>query len=149
MFIPITTARRQVTMKHRNVVYHIPHWDCPNANVGQIGRQLSVRAKEHKGAVRRQDEDSLLTLQCLTTGCAFDRDRASVIGKGTTRHTGLWNTTSTCGNQCVTLDPCCRALRDYWQQRRQVHSPISKNSNASAETHTHHPLPLSPMFLST
>ncbi len=52
---------------------------------------------EHKGAVRRQDENSLLPLHCLTTGHAFDWDRESVIGKGTTKHTRgfieAWNTT--------------------------------------------------------
>ncbi len=45
-------------------------------------------------------------------------NRASVVGKGTTKHTRdfieAWNATSTCVNQCVTLDPGYRALRDYW-----------------------------------
>ncbi len=97
--------------EQRNVVYHIPCSDCPNAYVGQTGR-----VKEHKGAVRRQDENSLLALNCLMTGNAFDWDRASVIGKGTTKHTRdfieAWNTTSTCDNQCVTLGPDYRALPD-------------------------------------
>ncbi len=78
--------------------------------------ELSTRVKEHKGAVRRQDENSLLALHCLTTGHAFDWDRASIIGKGTTKHTHdcieAWNTTSTCVNQNITLDPDNRALRD-------------------------------------
>ncbi len=82
--------------------------------MGQIGRKLSTRVKEHEGAVRRQDENSLLALHCLTTGHAFDWDRATVIGKGTTRHTRnfieAWNTTSTYANQCVALDPGYRAL---------------------------------------
>ncbi len=47
------------TLKQRDAVYHIPSSDCPNAYVGQTGRQLLARAKEHKGAVRRQDENSL------------------------------------------------------------------------------------------
>ncbi len=49
--------------------------------------ELSTRDKEHNGAVRRQDENSLLALYCLTTSHAFDWDRASVIGKGDTKHT--------------------------------------------------------------
>ncbi len=40
-----------------------------------------ARVKEHKGAVRRQDENSLLALHCLTTDHAFDWDRASVHWK--------------------------------------------------------------------
>ncbi len=31
-----------------------------------------------------------------------------------------WNTTSTYGNQCVTLDRGYRALRGYWWRRRQL-----------------------------
>ncbi len=97
------------TSKQRNVVCHIPCSDCPNAYVGQFGRQLSTRVKEHKVAVRRQDENIQLSLYCLTTSHAFDWGRASAIGKGTTKHTRdfteAWNTTSRCVNQCVTLDP--------------------------------------------
>ncbi len=44
------------TPEQRNVVHHIPCSDRPNAYVDQTGRQLSTRVKEHKGAVRRQDE---------------------------------------------------------------------------------------------
>ncbi len=54
---------------------------CPDC---QIGRHFSTRVKDHKGAVRRQVENLLLALHCLTTGHAFDWDRASAIGKGTT-----------------------------------------------------------------
>ncbi len=90
----------------------------PNAYVGQTGRQLSTRVKEQKVAVRRQDEKSLLALHCLTAGHAFDQDRASVTGRGTTKHTRVgtetWNTTFTCANQCKTLYLGYRALRDYW-----------------------------------
>ncbi len=49
--------------------------------MGQTCRQLSTRVKEPEGAVRRQDENSLLALHCLTTGHAFDWDRAFIIGK--------------------------------------------------------------------
>ncbi len=100
------------TPKQWNVVCHIPCSDCPT------GRQLSTRVKEHNGIVRRQDEHCPLALHCLTTDHAFDWGRASVIGKETTELTRdfieAWNTTSTCVNHCVALDPGYRALRDYW-----------------------------------
>ncbi len=64
------------TPEQRNVVYHVPCADCPNAYVGQTGRQLSTRVKEPNGAVRRQDKNSLLALHCP----AFDWDRASYRG---------------------------------------------------------------------
>ncbi len=62
------------TPEQRNVVYNMPCSECPNAYVGQTGQQLSTRVKQHKGAVRRQDENSLLALHCPTTGHAFDWD---------------------------------------------------------------------------
>ncbi len=35
----------------------------PKRFVGQTGRQLYIRVKEHKGAVSLQDENSLLALR--------------------------------------------------------------------------------------
>ncbi len=134
----------------RNAAYHIPGSDGPTAYVGQTRRQLSTRVKEHKGAVRRQDENFLLALHCLTTGHASDWDRASVIGKGTTKHARdfikAWNTTSTCVNQCVTLDPGYRAIRDYWRRRRQGHPLISEIISTSAWRAIPNNPPPPPMF---
>ncbi len=41
---------------------------CPNAYVGQTGRQPCTGVKEHKGTVRRQDKNFRLALHCLMTG---------------------------------------------------------------------------------
>ncbi len=124
------------TPQQRNVVYHIPCSDYPNAYVGQTGRQFFTRVKKHKGAARLHDANSLLAIHSPTTGHAFDWDRASVIGKGTTKHTRdfteAWNTTTTCVNQCVTLDPGYRALQDYGRQRRQGHPQICYIISTSA-----------------
>ncbi len=64
--------------------------------------------KSHKGAVRRQDENSLLNLHCVTTGHAFDWDKATVVGKGTSKFkrefVDAWNTAFTCDNQSMNLD---------------------------------------------
>ncbi len=64
--------------------------------------QFDTRMKGNKGAVRRQDENSLLALHCLTNNHAFDWDRATVVGKGTPKYkreyVKAWNTTSTCVN---------------------------------------------------
>ncbi len=117
------------TPKQRNLVYHIPCSDCPNAYVGQTGRQLSTRVEEHKGAVRRQNVNSLPALHCLTKDHAFNWGRESIIGKGTEEHARdfieAWNTCATCVNQCLTLEPGYGALRDYWRRRRQRHPLIS------------------------
>ncbi len=98
----------------------VPH---PMLGLYQTGRQHSTRVKEHKGAVGRQDEISILALYCLTTGHAFDWNKPSVIKKLITKHARSFIETSTCFNQCVTLDPGNIALSDYWRRRRQAHSP--------------------------
>ncbi len=70
--------------------------------------------KEQLCAVRRQDENSLLALHCLTTGHAFNWTRVSVVGNGTTKRTRefieAWKTMPTCVNQCMIkariIKPC-------------------------------------------
>ncbi len=52
--------------------YQVFYSGDPNAYVGQTGRQRLARAKEHNGAVRRQDEISLRALHDLASGHAFD-----------------------------------------------------------------------------
>ncbi len=68
---------RLPAQKQRNVVYNTPCSECLSSYVGQCGRQFGTHMKEHKGAARRQDENSLLALHCLTTSHAFDWDRAN------------------------------------------------------------------------
>ncbi len=118
---------RLPAQKLRSVVYKIPCSDCPSSCVDQTGRQFGTRMKEHKGAVRRQDENSLLALHCLTYGHAFDWDRATVVGNGTSKYkrefVEAWNTTSTCVNQSMNLDPGYKALREYWRRRTRRRPP--------------------------
>ncbi len=61
-------------------------WDMlVNGSVSQTGPQLSTRVIKYKGAVRPFNENSFLALLCLTTGHAFELDRASAIGKAIIR----------------------------------------------------------------
>ena len=58
-FTPVSTLRQMLshpkdpipTMKKSGVVYRIPCADCGKSYVGQTGRNLSLRIKEHKKAV--------------------------------------------------------------------------------------------------
>ncbi len=125
---PLSTQRRP------NVVYNTPCSECPNAYVGQTGREFATRMKENQNAVRRQDENSLPTLHCLTTGHALDCTRASVVGNGTTKRTRefleAWKTTPTCVNQCTTIDPCYKALRAYWKRKRTLSQAVGGRTGA-------------------
>ena len=46
------------------VVYKNPCMDCPRAYVGQTGRPLSIRLKEHKRAVQNGDMHMTLLQYC-------------------------------------------------------------------------------------
>ncbi len=70
-----------------NVVFSIPCYECPSAYVAHTDRQFATRMREHQSAFRRQDENSLLALHCLTTAYTFDWARASVVGNGSTKIT--------------------------------------------------------------
>ncbi len=78
------------TQRRWNVVYSTPCSECSSACVGQIGRLLVTRMKEHQRVVRQQDKNSLLALHCLTTGHAFDWIRATVVGNGGTKRTRVF-----------------------------------------------------------
>ncbi len=116
---------RLPAQEQRNVVYKIPCSECSSSYVGQTCRQFGTRMKEHKGTIRRQDENSLLALQCLTTGHAVDWDRDTVVGKGTPKYKReyleAWNTTSV--NQSMNLDPGYKALREHWRRRTRTRLP--------------------------
>ncbi len=92
-----------------------PCSECPSSYLGQTSHLFGTRMKKHKGVVSRQDENSLLTLHCLTTGHAFDWDRATVVGKGAPKYkrefAEAWNTTSTCVNKSMDLDPGYKTAR--------------------------------------
>ncbi len=52
------------------------------------GRKLSIRVKEHKGAVRRMDENSLRALHYLASGHEFDCATGFAIIGGSTSSAG-------------------------------------------------------------
>ncbi len=86
-----------------------------------MSQQFGVPIKEHKSAYRPQGENSLVVLHRLTNGHDLDWDRATVAGKGTSKYKGefieAWNTTSTCVNQSMQIEPRFKALLDDWRGR--------------------------------
>ncbi len=92
-------------------------FEYPSSYVDQAGRQFAKPIKVYKGVVRRQDENPLLALHCLTAGHAFDWDRDTVVKNTTSKHkrefVEAWNTTSTYINECINLDAGYKTLREY------------------------------------
>ncbi len=85
-------------------VYNSPYSEYPSTYVGQPARQFTTCMKEHQSDVRRQDENSLLALHCLTIGLELNEN-----GNGLTKRTWgfieAWSTTPTCVNQNMTKEP--------------------------------------------
>lgn len=62
------------------VVYHIPCFACPESYLGQMGRSLMHRVKEHKSALATGNcLTSAAAEHAMTTNHAIDWDRATVI----------------------------------------------------------------------
>ncbi len=92
--------------------------------VGKTGHQFAQHMKEHQNAVRRQDENSPLALHCLTTVHAFNWTRASTVWNGSTKRTREFiearNITPASIYQCTEIDPCYKALLEYWKRKSML-----------------------------
>ena len=70
------------TMKKSGVVYRIPCADCDKSYVGQTGRNLSLRIKEHKKAVETFNTDtSALAEHVLSEDHHINWEETTVIGR--------------------------------------------------------------------
>ncbi len=83
----------------------IPCFMCHSTYAGHIGRQFATRMREHQSAVKKQDENSLFVLHCLTTSHVFDWTRASVVEneKRTRDFISVWKATPAYVNHCRTI----------------------------------------------
>ncbi len=104
--------------------------------------------KEHRGAVRRQGENSLLVLHFLITGHAFDWDRATVAGNKC-EFAQAWNTTSACVNRSINFDPGSKAPWKHWKRRKRTPIPWYP-SHQTSHCFTHFsPRPITNSFMSS
>jgi hypothetical protein len=92
-----------------NVIYQI---DCENCNkyyIGQTGRKLSTRIKEHKAAIRRHDPLSLISIHEDQEGHKFNLETVRILARGNTRHARefleAWHSTTNSINRHIELDP--------------------------------------------
>ncbi len=100
------------------------HWNngtwCTTSQVRAVTRLTWERLFDSSLHVWKylQDESSLLTLHCLTTGHTFDWDWEYIIEKEAFGHTRDFiealNTSTACANHCATRDADYGGLRDYW-----------------------------------
>jgi len=64
---------------HKNVVYKIFCKDCDASYVGQTGRKLMIRIKEHKNHIRRSTTRSVITDHRLNDNHEFDWDNVKIL----------------------------------------------------------------------
>ncbi len=85
--------------------------------LGQTGRLLGARLKEHRGSFRRHDTNSCLALHCMNTGHTFNWEDTPILGSANSQrareaiealHSGEHSV-----SQFMQLDPCYRSVR--WQ----------------------------------
>ncbi len=67
------------------VIYEFPCKGCNSKYVGETGKTLKTRMKQHKAAVRNRYMFYLTTVHSLGTGHQFAFDEAHIIGKAQTK----------------------------------------------------------------
>ena len=80
-YASLSTCEGLHSPQQRSGVVHLIHCsECPNANIGQTGRSLMQRVKEHRRALTTENYlTSAAAEHALTTNHAIDRDHATVI----------------------------------------------------------------------
>ncbi len=62
-----------------NIIYGLECSQCPVEYVGETGKRLRTRMREHKGAVRRHETTSQVWSHIAKSGYTFNFDNARVI----------------------------------------------------------------------
>ena len=65
--------------RKKGVVYEVPCADCDCVYVGETGRSLEMRLKEHKYAVKNNDTNNGIAVHAWDNGHHVDWDAAKVV----------------------------------------------------------------------
>ncbi len=118
-------TRRTTLVKAKNtipleakavVIYQFP---CKGYNakyVGETGKTLETRMKQHKAAIRNRYMSYITTVHSLDTGHQFAFDEAQIIGQAQTKAGRLFMeaiySDENSINRHITLDPCYTLIKD-------------------------------------
>nr|VZI20210.1 unnamed protein product [Spirometra erinaceieuropaei] len=121
-----------------NVIYRIQCSSCEMNYIGETGKRLQTRVKEHMRAVRRMDQLSLVAEHCANSGHTFAFQSAEILGRGNDRVTRetieAWHTSTNSINRCVALPEAYQALRTQLREQaskrglRGERNPITAGS---------------------
>ena len=74
----VQTKQPPPTWKKKGVVYQVPCADCESVYIGETGRTLEKRLKEHRGAVKRNDMKNGIAVHAWNTEHRVDWETATV-----------------------------------------------------------------------
>ena len=76
----MTIKKKQKKEDRKGVVYEIPCHKCEKSYIGETGRTLSKRIKEHKYAVCSMNMNITIARHSWSTGNRANWERSTVIG---------------------------------------------------------------------
>ncbi len=98
------------------VIYQFPCKGCNAKYVGETGKTLKTRLKQHKAAIRNRYLSYLTTVHSLDTGHQFVFDEAQLIGQAQTKAGRLFKeaifSDENSINRQITLDPWYALIKD-------------------------------------
>ena len=101
--------RRVEPLDQANVTYKIECGDCEKHYVGQTGKKLSTRLREHQVVVKRHDQLFLVSVHEDSLDHKIDFGRVSVLDHGSTRYTRefleAWHSNQNSINRHIKLNP--------------------------------------------
>ena len=113
------------------IVYRVNCLNCTQHYVGQTGRKLRTRMKEHRQAIQRHDPHSIMSIHEDQEGHQFDLENVEIFDQGRSRQNRefleAWYSTANSINQHMELDSTYFQLRR--KQRRQASNSRNHHSN--------------------
>ncbi len=110
-----TLMRHKEPNEKSNVIYGLECSQCPCEYVGETGKRLRTRMRDHKRAVRRHETTSPMWAHTAESGRTFDFDNVRMIDRGHSKEGRLlrvaWHTGSNSCNRCIELHPAYQVLR--------------------------------------
>ncbi|XP_076043836.1 uncharacterized protein LOC143026930 [Oratosquilla oratoria] len=98
------------------VVYDIGCGNCGTRYIGETGKKLSTRVKEHQRAVNRKDGSSAIFRHCQEEQHEMDWDNVGVIyrnnKKGERLFLEAWASDSNSVYRCINLNPIYKGAKD-------------------------------------
>ncbi len=98
------------------VIYQFPCKGCNAKCVGETGKTLQTRMKQHKAKIRNRYMSYLTTVHSLDTGHQFAFDETQIIGQVQSKAGILFieaiYSDDNSINRHITLDPCYALIKD-------------------------------------